>query len=112
MDRPHLFTERLSAHNQVLDAVIEALHLKNDAELSRASGIATPVISNIRHGTRPLGFANLLRILEVTNLTVRELHALAMKQPAGIPLPVDGIKVRSVRGKLRPRTPASTVEDA
>ncbi len=35
--------------NNLLDTLIEKLHLKNDAALSRALEVAPPVISKIRH---------------------------------------------------------------
>ncbi|MBB5198738.1 hypothetical protein HNR39_000548 [Glaciimonas immobilis] len=43
---------------QLLDAVIQKLHLKNDAALSRSLEISPPIISKIRHrrfGSNPRG---------------------------------------------------------
>jgi plasmid maintenance system antidote protein VapI len=62
--------------NKVLDAIIEKLHLKNDAALSRALEVAPPVISKIRHNTLPIGATILLRMHEVSDFSIRELRAL------------------------------------
>ena len=62
--------------NKVLDAVIEKLQLKNDAALSRALEVAPPVISKIRHHTLPIGATILLRMHEVSDLSIRELRTL------------------------------------
>ena len=40
--------------NNLLDSLIEKLHLKNDAALSRALEVAPPVISKIRHRRLPV----------------------------------------------------------
>ena len=69
--------------NRVLDAIMEKLHLKNDAALSRALEVAPPVISKIRHRTLPIGATILLRMHEVSNFSIRELRALMAVQPGG-----------------------------
>lgn len=67
--------------NRVLDAIMEKLHLKNDAALSRALEVAPPVISKIRHRTLPIGATILLRMHEVSDFSIRELRALMAVQP-------------------------------
>jgi hypothetical protein len=62
--------------NKVLDAIIDKLQLKNDAALSRALDVAPPVISKIRHQTLPIGATILLRMHEVSDLSIRELRSL------------------------------------
>lgn len=62
--------------NRLLDALIERLQLKNDAALCRALDIAPPVISKIRHRRLPVGAALLIRMHEVTGLSIRELRNL------------------------------------
>ncbi len=62
--------------NKVLDAIIDKLQLKNDAALSRALEVAPPVISKIRHHTLPIGATILLRMHEVSDLSIRELRTL------------------------------------
>ena len=62
--------------NNLLDSLIEKLHLKNDAALSRALEVAPPVISKIRHRALPVGASLLIRMHEVTQMSIRELRAL------------------------------------
>lgn len=62
--------------NHLLDSLIEKLHLKNDAALSRALEVAPPVISKIRHRRLPVGASLLIRMHEVSDLTIRELRVL------------------------------------
>jgi hypothetical protein len=62
--------------DNVLDAIIAKLKLKNDAALSRALEVAPPVISKIRHRTLPIGATILLRMHEVSDFSIRELRAL------------------------------------
>lgn len=66
--------------NRVLDAIINKLKLKNDAALSRTLEVAPPVISKIRHNTLPIGATLLLRMHEVSDLSIRELRALMVRQ--------------------------------
>jgi hypothetical protein len=62
--------------DRLLDALIEKLHLKNDAALSRALEVAPPVISKIRHRRLPVGASLLIRMHEVSDLSIRELRVL------------------------------------
>ena len=62
--------------NKVLDAIIEKLDLKNDAALSRALEVAPPVISKIRHRRLPVGASLLIRMHEVSDLSIQDLRAL------------------------------------
>jgi hypothetical protein len=62
--------------NNLLDSLIEKLHLKNDAALSRALEVAPPVISKIRHRRLPVGASLLIRMHEVSDLSIRELRIL------------------------------------
>jgi plasmid maintenance system antidote protein VapI len=62
--------------NHLLDVLIERLNLKNDAALCRALEVAPPVISKIRHRTLPVGASMLIRMHEVSGLSVRELRDL------------------------------------
>lgn len=62
--------------NRLLDALVEKLHLKNDAALCRRLEVAPPVISKIRHGRLPVGASMLIRMHEETGLTIRELRDL------------------------------------
>lgn len=62
--------------NNLLDALIEKLNLKNDAALSRALEVAPPVISKIRHRRLPVGASLLIRMHEVSDLSIKELRTL------------------------------------
>src|SRR5690606_6360958 len=62
--------------NHLLDSLIEKLHLKNDAALSRALEVAPPVISKIRHRRLPVGASLLIRMHEVSDLSIKELRTL------------------------------------
>jgi plasmid maintenance system antidote protein VapI len=62
--------------NRLLDALIDKMHLKNDAALSRLLEVAPPVISKIRHRRLPVGASMLIRMHEETGLAVRELRDL------------------------------------
>jgi len=62
--------------NRLLDSLIDKLHLKNDAALSRTLEVAPPIISKIRHKRVPVRASLLIRMHEVTNLSIRELRDL------------------------------------
>ncbi len=62
--------------NRLLDTLRERMHLKNDAALSRALEVAPPVISKMRHRTLPVGASLLIRMHEVTQLSIRDLRDL------------------------------------
>lgn len=72
--------------DNVLDAIIAKLKLKNDAALSRVLKVAPPVISKIRHRTLPIGATILLRMHEVSDFSIRELRAL-MGSPGKLGVP-------------------------
>jgi hypothetical protein len=58
--------------NSLLDTLISRLRLKNDAALCRALA----VISKIRHKKLPIGASMLIRMHEVSDLSIRELRDL------------------------------------
>lgn len=62
--------------NHLLDTIIEHLELRNDAALSRVLGVEAPMISKIRHRRVPVGASFLIRIHEVTDISILELRAL------------------------------------
>lgn len=68
--------EREYNPDRLLNALIEHLKLKNDAALARALEVAPPVISKIRHRRLPVGAAILIRMHEVSNLTIADLRYL------------------------------------
>jgi hypothetical protein len=62
--------------NPLLDSLLNQLHLKNDAALSRALKIGPPVISKIRNYHLPVGASMLIRMQEVSDMNIKELRAL------------------------------------
>lgn len=62
--------------NHLLDILQERLAVKNDAALCRVLEVAPPVISKIRHHRLPVGASMLIRMHEVSNLSIRELRDL------------------------------------
>jgi hypothetical protein len=58
------------------DRLLGDLRLKNDAALARVLEVGPPVISKIRHGRLPVGSALLIRIHEVTGLSIADLRFL------------------------------------
>jgi hypothetical protein len=77
MDQNHQPTSQAGYDpNHLLDAMLDKLKLKNDAALSRALEVAPPVISKIRHRRLPVGASILIRLHEVSDLSVAELREL------------------------------------
>jgi len=62
--------------NNLLESLIEKLNLKNDAALSRALEVAPPLISKIRHRRLPVGASLLIRMHEVSELSIKDLRHL------------------------------------
>ena len=68
--------------DQLLDAAIQRLALKNDAALARKLGVPPPFISKIRCRHIPVGASLLVRLLELTELHIRDLYRLAQGETA------------------------------
>jgi hypothetical protein len=62
--------------NKLIDFLIDRLHLRNDAALSRILEVAPPVISKIRHRTLPVGGVVLIRAHELTGIPTKELRQI------------------------------------
>lgn len=62
--------------NNLLDALIIKLDVKNDAALARSLEVAPPVLSKIRHRRIPVAASLFIRMHEVTGLPIRELRDL------------------------------------
>lgn len=60
--------------NRLLDILIRKLELKNDAALARALEVAPPVISKIRHHRLPVGASLLIRMHEVSGMSIYDLR--------------------------------------
>lgn len=61
----------------LIDGVIAALELKNDAALARAAQIAPPILSKVRNGRLPITASVLLRLHDATGIPVAELRGMA-----------------------------------
>ncbi|MYN10771.1 hypothetical protein [Pseudoduganella aquatica] len=62
--------------NPLFDHLLELLQLKNDAALSRLLEVEAPTISKIRHGRLKVSAGMLLRMHEVSQLSITELRRL------------------------------------
>jgi plasmid maintenance system antidote protein VapI len=58
----------------LLDYLMSALNLKNDAALARALEVQPPVISKIRHNRLPIGASLLITMHELTGESVKTLR--------------------------------------
>lgn len=77
MDHNHpMATQPEYDPDRLLDAMLEKLQLKNDAALCRALEVAPPVISKIRHRRLPVGASMLIRLHEVTDMSVAQLREI------------------------------------
>jgi hypothetical protein len=59
----------------LLDAIIKHLGIRNDAALARRLEVAPPVISKIRHRILTIGATLLIRIHEETGWTIKEVRS-------------------------------------
>lgn len=62
--------------NQLLDALIAHLNLKNDAALSNALHVARPILASIRQRSLGVGAWLLLRMSEISNLSIADLRQM------------------------------------
>lgn len=62
--------------NNLIDAVTARLELKNDAAVARALKVETPIIEKVRTSRLPLGGYLLMRLREVTGMSVTDLQDL------------------------------------
>lgn len=62
--------------NKLIDAITARLELKNDAAVARALKVETPIIEKLRSNRLPLGGYLLMRLREVTGMSVTDLKDL------------------------------------
>ena len=65
---------------RLLNAVREKLNLKNDAALCRVLEVEPPIISKVRNKKMPIGALLLIRMHEVSKLSIHDLR-LSMFKP-------------------------------
>ncbi|RZT10181.1 hypothetical protein SAMN05216319_1366 [Duganella sp. CF402] len=87
MKPPPVPDEQEYSPARLLDVLVARLRLKNDAALSRLLGVEAPTISKIRHKRLRVGAAMLLRMHEVSHLSIDELRALMGDRRARMRLP-------------------------
>jgi plasmid maintenance system antidote protein VapI len=76
MEQAALTSNQRYDPDQLLASLIGKLSLKNDAALSRALEVSPPVISKIRHRRLPVTASLLIRMHEVSALSIAELRQL------------------------------------
>jgi hypothetical protein len=62
--------------DHLLDTLLKRLDLKNDKALAARLDISAPVISKIRHRILPVGSTILIRMHEISDISIKELRAL------------------------------------
>ena len=62
--------------NLLLDSLLKKMQLRNDAALARMLEVPPPLISKIRHHRLPVGASLLIRMSNVTGISVRDLRDL------------------------------------
>ena len=78
----------------LLDTLLKRLNLKDDAALSRALHIARPLLSSIRQRTIGVGAGLLVRMAEVSDLSITDLRRLMGDQR--VRLRVAGGRIRRI----------------
>jgi len=62
--------------NNLLDVLLEMLQVKNDLILSRMLDVPAPSISRIRHHKLAVGASMLIRMHEISGLSINRLRVL------------------------------------
>ena len=75
MSKVSIPQEQVQKVNSFFDKVIEETKLKNDAALSRALGVAPPVVSKTRAGVLGMTPMMLLRFHDAFNVSVAAMRA-------------------------------------
>lgn len=68
--------------NALLDCLLERGGLKNDAALSRALGVAPPVISKLRSGRLEVGATMVLNIYDTFDMDIRDIKEVLINAGA------------------------------
>lgn len=62
--------------SRLLDVLLSKMQLRNDAALARMLEVPPPLISKIRHHRLPIGASLLMRMHELTGMSIRDLRDL------------------------------------
>lgn len=79
--------ERASKQSELIDDIIKAQDLKNDASLARLLEVSPPVISKLRNGHLPIGAGILMSIMETTGRSTVDMKRFLGMRIAGDPRP-------------------------
>lgn len=63
--------------HHLLNYLIKEHGIRNDAELAKRLSVKPPVISKLRHGSRPLSAKIILQIHEVFDMPVKQIKRIA-----------------------------------
>lgn len=74
----------MNQQTKLVEGLKKLWNLKNDAALSRALGVAPPVISKLRNEKLPIGDSLLIKIHDTFDMTIKQIRALYM-EPTKIP---------------------------
>ena len=69
-------TQKTYNPNHLIDAVTARLELKNDAGFAKALKVEAPIIEKVRSSSLPLGGYLLMRLRELTGMSVTDLQDL------------------------------------
>lgn len=75
----HKIKQDQNRNNILLNTVSSLCNLKNDAALSRALEVAPPVISKIRNNKLQIGPTMLIKLHEISDLSVPALKLMLVK---------------------------------
>jgi plasmid maintenance system antidote protein VapI len=99
MEQENMQTMQRYDPDLLLASLIGKLNLKNDAALSRALEVSPPVISKIRHRRLPVTASLLIRMHEVSALTISELRQLMGDRRGKFRISDKHFKPRDAAGK-------------
>jgi hypothetical protein len=74
-------TTAVNQQTVLIESLKKLFDLKNDAALSRALGVAPPVISKLKGGLLEVGPAFLIKIHDAFDMPIKQIRALYMPAP-------------------------------
>lgn len=85
--------ELAARQSTLLDDILQAVGIKNDAHLSRLVEMSPPVISKLRNGRMPIGPSMLIALNEISGRDIKDMkrhlgmRVLERTQPASNDMP-------------------------
>lgn len=101
--------------NNLLNTLIERMHLRNDAELARRLRISTGIVQKIRAGQLAVGASMLIWMQEATGISVQALRSLLGDRRAKarlscrVPAPVPAAPDTAVTGGADHQAPGEAL---